>query len=175
MEPQGPFAIDNQRQLGIRLMELLGFDFHHWPPRRQPAPFLRRTPDDVRITTRYREDDFRPALMGVMHETGHALYERGLPTPWRGLPVGDARGMAMHESQSLLIEMQVCRSREFLVFAAPLVRQAFAGSGPAWDAENLDHHYTKVERGFTPRRCRRGHLSGARDPALRVGAGDDCR
>ncbi len=148
VEPQGPFAIDNQRQLGIRLMELLGFDFHHGRLDVSLHPFCGGTPDDVRITTRYREDDFRPALMGVMHETGHALYERGLPTSWRGLPVGDARGMAMHESQSLLIEMQVCRSREFLVFAAPLVREAFAGSGPAWDAENLYYHYTKVERGF---------------------------
>ncbi len=147
-EPQGPFAIDRQRQLGVRLMETLGFDFHHGRLDVSLHPFCGGTPDDVRITTRYREDDFRPALMGVMHETGHALYERGLPHPWRSQPVGGARGMAMHESQSLLIEMQVCRSPEFLAFAAPLVREAFAGSGPAWDADNLYRHYTLVERGF---------------------------
>ena len=56
--------------------------------------------------------------MGVLHETGHALYESGLPEAWRHQPVGKARGMAMHESQSLLVEMQVCRSRAFLIFAA---------------------------------------------------------
>ena len=148
VEPEGPFPIDSQRDLGVRLMELLGFDFHHGRLDVSLHPFCGGTPDDVRITTRYREDDFRPALMGVMHETGHALYERGLPSVWRGLPVGDARGMAMHESQSLLIEMQVCRSREFLAFAAPLVREAFAGSGPAWDAANLYRHYTRVECGY---------------------------
>src|SRR5260221_11476417 len=75
--------------------------------------------------------------MGVLHETGHALYERGLPAEWRRQPVGDARGMSIHESQSLLVEMQACRSREFAEFAAPLLREAFAGSGPAWEAENL--------------------------------------
>lgn len=148
LEPEGPFPIEQQRELGVRLMELLGFDFHHGRLDVSLHPFCGGTPDDVRITTRYREDDFRPALMGVMHETGHALYERGLPAPWRGQPVGDARGMAMHESQSLLIEMQVCRSREFLHFAAPLVRGAFAGTGAAWDADNLYRHYTRVERGF---------------------------
>ena len=51
--------------------------------------------------------------MGTLHETGHALYERGLPAEWRRQPVGRARGMAMHESQSLFLEMQVCRSRAF--------------------------------------------------------------
>ena len=60
-----------------------------------------------RATTRA---DFSRALMGVLHETGHALYERGLPRDWRRQPVGDARGMALHESQSLLMEMQACRS-----------------------------------------------------------------
>ncbi len=147
-EPEGPFPIDQQRQLGVRFMELVGFDFQHGRLDVSLHPFCGGTPDDVRITTRYREDDFLPALMGVMHETGHALYERGLPVAWRGQPVGDARGMAVHESQSLLIEMQVCRSHEFLAFAAPLVRDAFAGTGPAWEAENLYRHYTRVERGF---------------------------
>lgn len=57
--------------------------------------------------------------MGVLHETGHAMYERQLPQRWRWQPVGEARGMSVHESQSLLIEMQVCRGPEFMSFAAP--------------------------------------------------------
>ena len=60
------------------------------------------TPDDLRITTRYDEGDFTSSLMAVLHETGHALYEHNLPVPWRHQPVGDALGMAVHESQSLL-------------------------------------------------------------------------
>ena len=105
-------------------------------------------PDDVRITTRYRDDDFTESVMAVLHETGHALYERGLPAAWRHQPVGESAGMSIHESQSLLIEMQVSRGHEFLTFAAPMIREALAGSGPGWDDENLRRLYNRVERGL---------------------------
>jgi carboxypeptidase Taq len=147
-EPEGPFPIEAQRRLAVALMERFGFDFHHGRLDVSLHPFCGGVPDDVRITTRYDEDDFRRALMGVLHETGHALYERGLPKAWRGQPVGRARGMVLHESQSLLIEMQVCRSREFLTFAAPLIRDAFGGRGPAWEPEALLRHYTTVTPGL---------------------------
>jgi carboxypeptidase Taq len=144
----GPFPIEAQRALGMKLMERLGFDFAHGRLDQSLHPFCGGTPDDVRLTTRYEETDFSRALMGVLHETGHALYERGLPARWRRQPVGDARGMSLHESQSLLVEMQACRSREFVEFAAPLLREAFGGCGPAWDADNLYRLNTRVERGF---------------------------
>jgi carboxypeptidase Taq len=159
--PRGPFPVDAQRALAVRLMGHLGFDFAHGRLDVSLHPFCGGTPDDVRITTRYAEDDFRSALMGVLHETGHALYERGLPAPWRGQPVGRARGMALHESQSLLVEMQVCRSEQFLRFAAPLIREAFApddgrGGGATgglqdrgtWSVEGLKRHYTRVAPGL---------------------------
>ena len=47
-----------------------------------------------------------PGILAVVHETGHALYERGLPSAYARQPVGDAAGMATHESQSLIVEMQ---------------------------------------------------------------------
>jgi carboxypeptidase Taq len=56
--------------------------------------------------------------------------------------------MALHESQSLLLEMQVCRSREFLSFAAPITREAFEGEGPGWEIEALYRRQTRVHRGF---------------------------
>jgi carboxypeptidase Taq len=143
---EGSFPVETQRKLGIELMKRLGFDFEHGRLDISLHPFCGGTPDDVRITTRYDETDFTGALMGVLHETGHALYERGLPAAWRRQPVGDARGMSIHEGQSLLVEMQVCRSREFLEFVAPLLREAFGGKGPAWEADNLYRIYTQVER-----------------------------
>jgi carboxypeptidase Taq len=145
---EGRFPVETQRTLGVDLMTRLGFDFEHGRLDISLHPFCGGTPDDVRITTRYDETNFTRALMGVLHETGHALYERGLPAAWRRQPVGDARGMSVHESQSLLVEMQVCRSREFLDFVAPLLRQAFGGKGPAWEADNLHRIYTQVARGF---------------------------
>jgi carboxypeptidase Taq len=148
VKPQGPFAIAAQKALGEKLMAALGFDFEHGRLDISAHPFTGGTPQDVRITTRYSEDDFRQSMMGVLHETGHALYERGLPSAWLRQPVGDARGMSIHESQSLLIEIQVCRGREFLRFAAPLFREAFGGAGPAYEAENLYRLNTRVARSF---------------------------
>jgi carboxypeptidase Taq len=148
LTPEGPFSTEKQRALGQRLMEVVGFDFDHGRLDVSLHPFCGGVPDDVRITTRYDEADFTSSLMGVLHETGHAMYERGLPDQWRGQPVGQSLGMSTHESQSLLIEMQVCRSAAFLEFAAPIMRETFGGSGPAWESDNLRRLYTRVEPGF---------------------------
>lgn len=148
IRPKGPFPTNIQRDVGLKFMETLGFDFDRGRLDVSHHPFCGGIPDDVRITTRYDEDDFTSALMGVIHETGHALYEQGLPTEWRLQPVGNALGMSMHESQSLLMEMQVCRSPEFLEYAIPIIRDAFKGTGPAWETENLIRLYHDVSRSF---------------------------
>jgi carboxypeptidase Taq len=144
----GPFPIEAQRQLGMEMARTLGFDFHRGRLDVSTHPFTGGTADDVRITTRYDETDFARGLMGVLHETGHALYEAGRPRDWRRQPVGNARGMVLHESQSLLMEMQACRSDAFIAFAAPRMRAAFAKSGPAWEAANIHRIYTRVAPGF---------------------------
>ncbi|HVI29987.1 carboxypeptidase M32 [Hansschlegelia sp.] len=147
-EPQGPFPVETQRALGLRMMEALGYDFDRGRLDVSTHPFCGGADDDVRITTRYDEDDFSSALMGVLHETGHALYEQGRPQGWMSQPVGHARGMSLHESQSLLVEMQACRSREFVRFAAPIMRDAFGGSGPGWEPDAVWRRYTRVAPGF---------------------------
>ena len=144
--PLGPFPVAAQDALGRRLMSVLGFDFDGGRLDTSIHPFCGGVPDDIRITTRYDEADFTGALMAVLHETGHALYERGLPQHWRHQPVGRSRGMGIHESQSLLIEMQACRGAGFFAFAAPLMREAFGGTGAAWEPENLHRLYTYVAR-----------------------------
>ena len=144
--PPGPFPEAAQRPLALALMTAAGFDFRHGRLDTSAHPFCTGADSDVRITTRYEEDDFSRAILGTLHETGHALYEQGRPAEWRGQPVGEARGMALHESQSLVIEMQACRSREFIDYLAPLVREAFGGSGEAWSDDNLYRMYTRVER-----------------------------
>ena len=145
--PAGPFPPERQKALGRRLMERLGFDFEAGRLDESAHPFCGGTPSDIRVTTRYREDEVASALMAVLHETGHALYEAGLPKAWAGQPVGEARGMAVHESQSLLVEMQACRSPAFTRFLAGELRAAF-GDDPAFAADNLAGLYTRVERGF---------------------------
>jgi carboxypeptidase Taq len=144
----GPFPVEQQRRLGEEMCRLIGFDFTHGRLDVSAHPFTGGTADDVRITTRYDEADFARALMGVLHETGHGLYELGLPRDWRRQPVGNARGMALHESQSLLMEMQACRSDAFIAFAAPRMRAAFGKDGPAWTADNIHRLYTRVAPGY---------------------------
>jgi carboxypeptidase Taq len=144
-DPPGPFPIAAQRQAAARLMEAVGFDFVHGRLDVSAHPFCSGAPDDVRITTRYDELDFTKALMAVLHETGHALYKRNLPARWRLQPVGAARGMAIHESQSLLLEMQACRSLAFMRFAAPILREVF-GDGPGWEPEALYRRQIRVRR-----------------------------
>ena len=142
--PSGPFLIDAQKELGTKIMRALGFDFSQGRLDESSHPFCGGIPEDVRVTTRYSENDFTKSLMGIIHETGHALYEMGLPENWRRQPVGQALGMSIHESQSLLFEMQVCRSYRFVKWAAPIISRAFKGSDNAWDPDNLYRLYTNV-------------------------------
>jgi len=145
--PQGPFAVEAQRQLGLSVMATLGFDFRHGRLDVSAHPFCGGVPDDVRITTRYNQDEFLSALMGVIHETGHARYEQGLPQQWRDQPVGLARSTAIHESQSLFMEMQLGRSREFLQRILPQVCDKL-GAQPALNAENFVRLTQRVRPGL---------------------------
>jgi len=145
--PHGPFAKAQQKALAQSLMAEIGFDFDHGRLDESTHPFCGGTPTDIRITTRYDESETVSALMGVLHETGHALYEAGLPEAWRGQPVGTSHGMAVHESQSLVIEMQACRSPAFLRHLAGRLAATFGGQ-PAFGPENLIALYTRVEKGL---------------------------
>ncbi len=103
--PQGLFfPIAEQRELGLQAMRILGFDFDGGRLDISAHPFCGGVPQDVRITTRYNENDLLSALFGVIHETGHARYEQNLPRPWVDQPVGLARSTAIHESQSLFLK-----------------------------------------------------------------------
>lgn len=145
---KGPFPVGKQKEISHKIMEAIGFDLNRGRFDESIHPFCGGYPGDIRITTRYDEDDFTSALMGVAHEAGHAMYEAGLPEQWKSQPVGHDRGMSMHESQSLLIEMQACRSKAFLKFLLPVVKKAFAAKGKGWSQENFERIYTHVEPSF---------------------------
>lgn len=73
VEPQGPFPVEKQRELGVRMMERLGFDFSRGRLDVSLHPFCGGATGDVRITTRYDEANFTDALMGILHETGQMV------------------------------------------------------------------------------------------------------
>ena len=147
IQPQGPFPTAKQAELGKQVMQLLGFDFNRGRQDVSVHPFCGGVPSDVRITTRYDEADFTQSLMGIIHETGHARYEQGLPLDRLALPVGQARSMGIHESQSLFFEMQMARHPAFMARLSPLVSQTF-GAQAALSSDNLARLYTRVEPGF---------------------------
>ncbi|MEI7709900.1 MAG: carboxypeptidase M32 [Rhodospirillales bacterium] len=148
IRPQGPFPIDRQEALCRRLSQRLGLDFDHARLDRSAHPFSGGTQSDVRITTRYIEADFTQAVLAVVHETGHALYERGLPTDHARQPVGEAAGMGIHESQSLIVEMQACRSDAFLSWLGPELLATFGGDPAPYEPANLGRLWRRVERSF---------------------------
>jgi carboxypeptidase Taq len=129
------------------VMRLLKFDFDAGRLDVSAHPFCGGVPEDVRMTTRFRDDEFLASLMGTVHETGHGRYEQNLPREWLGQPMAHARSMALHESQSLSFEMQLGSHPGFAKHLAPLVRQAF-GDQPAFEATNLNRLMTRVKPGY---------------------------
>jgi carboxypeptidase Taq len=147
INPTGPFAVHAQKALCEAVIRLLGFDFEAGRLDVSAHPFCGGVPEDVRMTTRFREDDFLGSLMGTVHETGHGRYEQNLPRDWLGQPVAEARSMALHESQSLSFEMQLGGHLGFVERLAPLVCRAF-GDQPAFEPQNLHRLMTRVKPGF---------------------------
>ena len=143
----GKFAAAKQRTLCVEAMKALGFPFEQGRLDESEHPFTEGMAGDIRITTRFEPADPFHGLFAALHETGHAMYDLGLPTEWRDQPVGRNRGMALEESQSLLIEMMVARSRPFLTYLKPLLEKHLGVSGPEWEVENLYRHLTRVHRG----------------------------
>jgi len=145
--PVGPFSVAAQRAMNLAVMQRLGFDFDAGRLDESAHPFSGGVPEDVRLTTRYREDDFLQSLMGTIHETGHARFEQNLPRAWLGQPIGVARSYGIHESQSLSFEMQLARSRGFVGLLAPMLAAHF-GAQAAFEAGNLHRLLTRVKPGL---------------------------
>lgn len=122
------YPVARQEQLARSVAGLIGFDFQSGRLDVTVHPFASGIgPGDTRITTRYDENDFGNAFFGTMHETGHALYEQGLPKDRHfGLPLGESISLGIHESQSRMWENLVGRSRAFWRFFLPQTKAMFA-------------------------------------------------
>lgn len=119
------FDVDAQRTLLREVTGRLGFDYNHGRIDVSLHPFCSGTGADVRMTTRFKEDEPLDSLFSSIHETGHGLYEQGLPREHRGTALGINAGMGAHESQSRLWENQVSRSRGFWRHFEPRFRELF--------------------------------------------------
>jgi carboxypeptidase Taq len=146
MQLSGKFSVARQRSLALDVLKALGFPFDRGRLDESEHPFTEGVPGDIRVTTRFDLSDPFSGLLGAVHETGHAMYDLGLPLKWRDQPVGRDRGLALEESQSLLFEMNLCRSRPFVKYLRPLLEKYLQVSGPEWQEANLYRLLIRVRR-----------------------------
>lgn len=130
-----PAPIEKQAAFNRSIAAAMGFNFDAGRIDVSVHPFcIGMCPGDVRMTTRYEERGVAVSLFGVLHETGHALYEQGLETAHTGTPMGAAVSLAIHESQSRLWENMIGRGRPFWRYLYPKFQAEF----PAWRDVPLD-------------------------------------
>lgn len=135
----GPFPADAQMKLNHHLAKLVGFDTNRGVLYAiNGHPSSSGSPDDNRITTRCNEAEFFDSIYSTVHEAGHAMYGQNLPLAWRYQPAGDHMGMGVHESQSMIIELQACMSGPFLDYLSGELQKTFGRpNDPALSAQNL--------------------------------------
>ena len=143
---KGHFPVAGQQTLGRQVLSAMGFQWEAGRLDRSPHPFCTGlSPLDVRITTRYSEDDFSSSLFGIIHEGGHALYEQGLDFQHYGSAACDAISLGIHESQSRLWENQVGRSRAFWEHWSAPLRETFPGQLDHLSIDTLVQGINRVE------------------------------
>jgi len=149
---EGTFDTDTQEALSRDALDLLGYDWDHGRLDTSSHPFTSGNQFDARITTRFDEAAPLDALTATVHEFGHATYSQGLPREEYGTPLGEHRGLTVHESQSRLWENHVGRSRAWWDLFLPEVRERFPsleGVGPrdAYEVANQvsDDNLIRVE------------------------------
>ncbi|MDQ8182993.1 carboxypeptidase M32 [Pelagicoccus sp. SDUM812005] len=119
------FPVEQQKSFLEEVTASLGFNYKRGRIDISLHPFCSGNGADTRMTTRFDVDNPLDSLFSSIHETGHGMYEQGLPLDSLHNALGKAAGMGAHESQSRLWENQVCRSRAFWEHYEPKFRAAF--------------------------------------------------
>jgi len=119
------FPVEGQRGFLRAVTERIGFNYRRGRIDVSLHPFCEGSGADVRMTTHFKDDNPLESLFSSIHEAGHGMYEQGTVLEHQGTPLGQAVGMAVHESQSRLWENQVARGRPFWRFFEPRYREAF--------------------------------------------------
>lgn len=135
-QPKLSLPVARQREINADLLVRLGLDVSGARLSESAHPFSSQIhAGDIRLTTRYFADDALDTILSTVHETGHALYEQGLPAGYEHISVGQAPSLAMHESQSRIYENMIGHSLGFIEW---LFRQYGISGTPAqyWVAVN---------------------------------------
>lgn len=143
------WPLDGQRAVSQKIMELWGLDPAHCYLAESEHPFTTEFwRGDVRITTHYMERDMFSNLYSVAHEGGHALYELNIDPAYDYTAVTGGATMGLHESQSRLFENLVGRSRAFVSFLYPTLREIFPDQLADVTAEEVWRAVNRAEPGL---------------------------
>jgi carboxypeptidase Taq len=143
--PKSEYPVDIQVKMNHELAADLGYDLNAGRIDVSTHPFtMGLYPTDVRITTRYSKDDFYYAIGCTIHETGHALYEQGLPAKEFGNPLGEAVSLGIHESQSRMWENFVGRSQEYIHYLNKKLQKYFPNN-PKIEDELIYKYLNRIE------------------------------
>lgn len=135
-----------QLAFSIQIAEAFGYDLNRGRLDKTAHPFMTGfSRDDIRITTRVREDDLSDALFSTWHETGHALYELGVSADL-GPPLDGGTSAGVHESQSRLWENLVARSRGFWEHTYPRLQAEFSTQLSSVPLDTFHRAINKVDR-----------------------------
>jgi carboxypeptidase Taq len=138
------FAENQQKAFGEFIVAKMGYDFGRGRQDKAVHPFCTSFGrNDVRITTRYDRNWLPCALMGTIHETGHALYEQGFDPKDDFTPLSNAASLGFHESQSRLWENIVGRSQAFWKIYYGDLQKHFPG---VLDDVSVDTFYRSINR-----------------------------
>ncbi|WP_057763944.1 carboxypeptidase M32 [Cytobacillus praedii] len=136
------FPKEKQREFSLEILKQMGYNFNAGRLDETVHPFATGlNPGDVRVTTKYDENDFRTAVFGTIHEGGHALYEQNISTDLIGTPLCDGTSMGIHESQSLFYENFVGRHYSFWKKNYDLLKEYSEGQ---FDQVSLDDFYRAI-------------------------------
>lgn len=138
-------AVELQQATVEQLAATFGFDLDSGRVDKSTHPMTCGVADDCRLTTRYEQTDFTFALVAAVHELGHALFEQGLPQAWRRQPLCIIHDMALHESQSIILERQLAHTREFWDYWMPALRQDWKQPGLTTDVILSNLHHVKPD------------------------------
>ncbi|WP_110515814.1 carboxypeptidase M32 [Herpetosiphon llansteffanensis] len=136
-----------QLAFGESLIREIGYDFERGRQDKTHHPFMTKfSIGDVRITTRFRDNDLSDGLFSTIHETGHAVYELGVNPAYENTPLASGASAGTHESQSRLWENVVGRSRAFWQYAYPKAQAAFPSQLGKVDLDTFYRAINKVQR-----------------------------
>jgi carboxypeptidase Taq len=141
------FPVAAQWDFGLEIAKAFGYDLSRGRQDRSAHPFMTSFGiGDIRITTRFKEDDIGDGLFSTLHETGHALYEQGNAIELDGNILQGGISSGVHESQSRLWENVVARSKRFWRFYYPKLQGVFSEQLGKVSLEEFYRAINKVER-----------------------------